>query len=455
MDTVREPAVAGYFYPEQAARLKRVVDGFLDEAGEPEWGYSRMVLAPHAGYEYSGKFAASAYRAVDPKTKRVVILGPAHRVALEAMALSGAHWHRTPLGMVPVDEELTSRFMRLPGVITLPLAHAEEHSLEVHLPFLQRQIEGEFAVVPVAGGRVDPRKVAELLKVAWEDPGTTILISSDLSHYFPERVATVWDLATIQKIGEGNGIIVPTQACGAYPLSGAVRFADQQGLTARCLSRGTSADTDAGEDQVVGYASMAWYPGVVRQYFQDSFMEELPEIAHRAISGEFEEQETKLPDLPVNPDFGGVFVTITIDGQLRGCIGSFEGGGDLVELVRQNAVEAAFFDPRFPPLTQAELGWIETEVSVLTPPVPLNEAEGRTMAEEEILSRLLPRVHGVLLQKGKLSATYLPQVWDGLPDPGHFLRSLKEKAGLEADYWGPDIIISTYRAYSFLRGASG
>ena len=158
MEITRQPAVAGLFYPAEPTELAAQVDALLDEA-MPAAEYSRAIIAPHAGYVYSGPTAAHAYRALDPKTKRVLILGPTHRVGIEGMALTGADLHRTPLGVVPSDIEITDALEELPDVIVAPVVHAQEHSLEVHLPFLQRYLDGPFTVVPVEGRGGDRKSV--------------------------------------------------------------------------------------------------------------------------------------------------------------------------------------------------------------------------------------------------------------------------------------------------------
>lgn len=258
--SIRPPAVAGYFYPADERILASEVDQHLEAVPEELRGepYVRAVLAPHAGYEYSGATAAIAYRQLDPETKRVVLFGPTHRVPTLGLALSGAAGHATPLGTVPEDQELAASLATLPGVQTLPAVHAEEHSLEVHLPFLQRYLRPGFTAVPVAVGDAPAETVAAAIARAWEEPDTAIIISSDLSHYLPDAVARQVDAAALEQIAAAAGTLGPLQACGAYPLSGMMEFARNRNLSAKILFACNSSDTAGDRDRVVGYAAAVW-----------------------------------------------------------------------------------------------------------------------------------------------------------------------------------------------------
>lgn len=258
MTTVRPAAVAGTFYPAAAGELATMVDGLLDAVrpGEP---VKAMVL-PHAGYVYSGSTAALGYaalRAGGAAITRVLLLGPTHRVRVRGLALPGVDELATPLGRVPVAADLVVRALELPGVVVAPLVHAAEHSLEVHLPFLQRCLP-QASVLPLAVGEAAPAMVARVLDALWGGPETLIVVSSDLSHYHPYQQANLIDARTIEQVLALAGPISHEQACGATPLNGLLVAASGHGLRPRLLGHCNSGDTAGDRQRVVGYAAIAF-----------------------------------------------------------------------------------------------------------------------------------------------------------------------------------------------------
>ncbi len=252
--TVRSPAVAGQFYPAQPARLKRMVSELLD-AVSPESVPAAGYVVPHAGYIYSGSTAAHAFAALalDPPA-RILLLGPTHRVYADGLALSGADGFETPLGVVRTDPELVAVLQESPSVHVRPDVHAEEHSLEVQLPFLQVVAPG-VPVVPVAVGAAEATTVADVIEVALGLPGTLLLVSTDLSHYHAYVDAAVLDADTIERIIALDRTIPPDRACGAYPLNGALVAAQRHSWAPELLSACSSGDTAGTRDTVVGYAA--------------------------------------------------------------------------------------------------------------------------------------------------------------------------------------------------------
>ncbi len=265
---VRPAAVAGRFYPGDAASLAAEVDEMLAAASESkDVGSGRRpkaLIVPHAGYVYSGPIAASAYRllAGHPKPTRVVLIGPAHTVALRGLALPDATAVETPLGVVPLDAEGMRRAAALPQVVVSAEAHAREHSLEVQLPFLQRVL-GAFTLVPLVVGQASPTAVAEVLDALWGDDDTLIVISTDLSHYLPYASARALDEATARQILAGDGSFAGEQACGAHGVRGFLISARGHGLAPRLLDLRNSGDTAGDRRRVVGYASFAYTPEVM------------------------------------------------------------------------------------------------------------------------------------------------------------------------------------------------
>jgi AmmeMemoRadiSam system protein B len=252
--------VAGRFYPAERRQLEASVDRFLGEARGARLDVApKALIAPHAGYVYSGPIAGSAYaQLAGLAIERVVLVGPAHFVPLRGLAVSGAEAFTTPLGEVPIDDAARSRILRLPQVRLLDAAHAEEHSLEVQLPFLQRVL-GPFSLVPLVAGEATDAEVAEVLEELWGGDETLIVISSDLSHYYDYDTARQLDAATTRAIEslEPQGL-GPDSACGRVPVRGLLLAARAHRLRARTLDLRSSGDTAGPRDEVVGYGAYAF-----------------------------------------------------------------------------------------------------------------------------------------------------------------------------------------------------
>lgn len=255
MPTIRPPAVAGLFYPGEAAELQQMLQTFI--TGKAADGTPKMLIVPHAGYIYSGAIAGSAYAHLQQATGicRVVLLGPSHRVALRGMALPSVDAFTTPLGSIPIDRALRDSIARLPGVVIHDVPHAQEHALEVQLPFLQATLGDHFTLLPVVVGDTPAPVVAAMLEAVWGGPETLIVISTDLSHYLPYDTARRVDANTSGLIEACNTAIHPEQACGASPLNGALLTARQHGLRVHCVRLANSGDTAGSRDRVVGYGA--------------------------------------------------------------------------------------------------------------------------------------------------------------------------------------------------------
>lgn len=259
MGGIRYPAVAGLFYPADARELRETVQGYLKKVGQPrDARLPKAIIAPHAGYVYSGPIAASAYKRLLPLRgviTRVVLLGPAHRVAVRGLALPGAASFMTPLGSIEVDHDITETLTALPQVAVNSATHAEEHSLEVHLPFLQ-EVLGEFRLVPLVVGEASADEVAEVLETVWGGEETLIVISSDLSHYLDYDAATALDRKTSNAIEALEyEQLSHDQACGRIPVSGLLRLARKKGLQGETIDLRNSGDTAGSRDRVVGYGA--------------------------------------------------------------------------------------------------------------------------------------------------------------------------------------------------------
>jgi AmmeMemoRadiSam system protein B len=257
MENVRQPAVAGQFYPGTAEPLQEMLTEFLEDI-TPTDLVPKAIIAPHAGYIYSGPIAASAYAHLGDAgetIRRVVLLGPAHRVSVQGVAASSADAFATPLGTIPVDKAAVSAIVKLPQVQFRDDAHAFEHSLEVHLPFLQNLCD-DFSIVPLAVGGASTAEVAEVLEALWGGPETLIVISSDLSHYHDYETARQMDSATSKAIEDLRlEDIGREQACGRVSIQGLLQVARDRGLKACTVDLRNSGDTAGPRSQVVGYGA--------------------------------------------------------------------------------------------------------------------------------------------------------------------------------------------------------
>lgn len=260
MPSLRPAAVAGLFYPADPAQLGADIDAYLAQARPPAAaGPIKALIVPHAGYVYSAPIAATAYAALAPQAgriRRVILLGPTHRVAVRGLAVPTVDSFATPLGPLPIDAEARQRIADLPQVVADDGTHALEHSLEVQLPFLQRLL-GPFTLLPLAVGAASGEAVAQVLERLWGGEETLILVSSDLSHYQPYAEAERLDQATCARIAAARADLAPREACGAIPINGLLLAAARHGLRPRLLDRRNSGDTAGDRERVVGYAAFA------------------------------------------------------------------------------------------------------------------------------------------------------------------------------------------------------
>lgn len=454
MTGVRPTAVAGQFYPGDAGVLARTVRDLLAEAGD-DGPVPKAMIAPHAGYVYSGPVAATAYARLRPARDvitRVVLVGPTHRVPMLGLAAPTVDAFATPLGEVPVDREAVERILALPQVGAFDMAHAPEHSLEVHLPFLQ-QVLARFSIVPLVAGDASPDEVAEVLEALWGGPETLILVSSDLSHYYDYETARRMDGATTQAIeGLRPEDIAPEQACGRVPITGLLTVARRRGLICATVDLRNSGDTAGPKDRVVGYGAYLFLEGGGAAGRREEEDDERLRTRHgrtllTVAAASIDYGLDRGDALPVAkgefpPELRAdraSFVTLKVDGDLRGCIGSARAWRPLVEDVAENAFRAAFRDPRFAPLSADERDRLGISISVLTPPVEIP-----CRSEQALLGMIRPGVDGLILEDGKQRGLFLPAVWETLPEPKDFVRHLKAKAGLAPDHWS-----ASTRAYRF------
>jgi len=458
---VRSPAVAGQFYPESAALLKLAIGKFMHDALPAQAQEPLAIVVPHAGYIYSGQICADGYNQVANRDYEVVvILGTNHTTAgLRKIALYPGDGFRTPLGTAPVDGTAVAALLAAsPDCVADAAPHVREHSVEVQVPFIQ-VLFPRATIVPAIAGEADAalfsRFGAVLAKVL-KGRRALIVASSDLSHYpsaadaelvDQQTLAAITSLdpaqlhATIQMQKTGHLPGLDTSACGEAPIMAAMAAAKNMGAAGgRVVSYANSGDLPIGErERVVGYGAVVLGSGLkpaqekvstvsaVSKTLTPADKKALLALARETITRYLTMQMIPLPRgfTPAAMEQRGVFVTLKKNGNLRGCIGRMVPDRPLAILVGMMALQAALQDHRFRPVTLDELTKIEIEISVLTPMQPVSGPREIEVGRD-----------GVLFQKGRASAVFLPQV---APEQGwgreEMLRNLCEKAGLSADAW--------------------
>jgi len=448
----REAAVAGQFYPAGSAALAAFVDAALAAGGgKKPAGEIVAVLAPHAGYEYSGKMAGLAYKFIDDSYDTVVILATAHTESVKGAALLASDYYETPLGRVQPDKELAAALMKAsPLFEDRPSAHAREHAVEVQLPFLQRKLKKPFLLLPAVlntGDLASLRKIGAVLAAALRGRKALIVISTDFSHYPARETAAaadgtmllamrsmdpelVWTAARMLDEKKAPGL--ETSACGEAAVEAGLEAARDLGAASfqplKISDSYSENPGGTGPGRVVGYISGVFTKAGVADQLKLSPAQGAAVLkeARRTLETYFAGKEMPA-GLAADPRLnlpGAVFVTLTSGGHLRGCVGTVEPALTLRDAVRYAAYSAALRDGRFQPLTAKELPAVRLEVSVLSRLKPAAPAE------------IKPHVHGVVAAADGKSGLFLPQVWEQLPVKKDFLGELcAQKAGLPRDCW--------------------
>lgn len=479
-ENIRQPAVAGRFYPGNATELSRMADHYISSAATvPVEGTPVAFIVPHAGYIFSGPVAGYVYTLLKNKDiKTVVIIGLSHRYPLKGASIITEGSFRTPLGLVPINEALCKKLMEESSLIEhIPEAHTMEHSIEVQLPFLQR-IFKHFSIVPILIGNPSLsvcREIGQAIADTIRNKNIIILASTDMSHY-PEyseavrvdqeaiKALKTMDPLTLQsKINLLMSKNIPNLSCvfcGEGAVYAAMYASKALGAQkATILKYANSGDTAAGnKDSVVGYLAAVFTtdkkeePPMKEKKTQKETFSIKPEnqkvllqVARKSIVAFLKEK--KLATVSARGDqeleqTAAVFVTLTKNGTLRGCIGTTEARYPLIDAINQLTVSAAFQDYRFPPVSADELDDIHIEISVLS---PLKKIQSH--------KEIQPDVHGVVVKKNSRSGLFLPQVWEHFPgDKEAFMDELcSQKAGLPRDAWkkDKDVELSIFTVFKF------
>jgi len=452
---IREPAVAGTWYSDNPDILSKEIRRYLGNAKKESAGGRVVALvAPHAGYQYSGAVAASSYKLVEGETfETVVVVAPSHRALFKGASLYDRGGFRTPLGIVPVDAELSKKMMEKQKFIQfLPEAHSQEHSLEIQLPFLQIALK-PFKLVPIVMEPYWSWETCQSLAAAMSETvrGKNVLLiaSSDLSHFHSYDKAVGLDKIVLNHIErfdpEGLNRDLKggrCEACGGGPILSIMLAAKALGADkGKVLKYLNSGDVMGDKSRVVGYGAGVFYrtSGGTEKMKEEKrkvgvdlgLNDQEKKTLHQIVKAVVESKAKGKPvpeinvETPTLKENRGAFVTITRKGQLRGCIGYIEGRGPLHRTVEEMAEAAAFKDPRFGPVTERELPDLEYEISVLTPLKKIIDVDEIEVGK-----------HGIYIKKGWNSGLLLPQVateygWDRQT----FLDHTCQKAGLSVNAW--------------------
>jgi len=462
----RIPAFAGQFYPGTEQALKNQLKQLFDSAKATpgERAPLRAIIAPHAGYVFSGQVAASAFNQIPENHiyQKIFIIGSSHQYHFNGAAVFNAGNYETPLGDVRVDTDLATSLVNAENLFTPNSeAHEYEHSLEVQLPFLQYKLQHNFSIVPIVMGTHDPaecKKIAEALE-PYFTPENLFVISSDFSHYPEYEDAVEVDLSTANAICSNDpehllAVIrehrqkkinhLATSLCGWTSVLTLLYLTQKKNMEFKKIEYQNSGDKApyGDRDRVVGYWALAAFEKEMPLQLTKEEQKELLEKARNAIGQFVRTGKREKPQAPRSQGALqqplGAFVSIYINKKLRGCIGSFAKENSLNDLVQQMAVSAAC-DPRFHAPAPDELDDMQIEISVLSP-----------LKKIDAIDEIKPGTHGIYIKKGFQSGTFLPQVakktgWSLEELLGHCAR---DKAGLDWNDW-KDAEIFTYEAYVF------
>lgn len=444
----KEPVFAGSFYPADAEELTNQLESYKKEI---DFLYkSKAVIVPHAGIHYSGYAAMAGFQHLD-FNETIFIIAPSHHHSFNNIALPEYTYFDTPLGSIEVNNRMIRDIAeRFPCLIS-NTPFDNEHSIEVLIPFMQnvfnpkiqnaldilKSFGKKFKIVPVLVGNCNYTLISDLISAYWEN--CSFVISSDLSHFYPIEECRQIDsyTATIIETGKLEFFQQP-QACGLAGIKGLVDFANNNDCSLIRTMMYNSGDISGETDRVVGYGSWFLSTETRNEIVEHHYSEYVLDIAKKSIVSALNQEEfvpTGIP--PVLLQYGASFVTLKLNGKLRGCIGSVYPNRPLILDIIDNARNAAFQDFRFEPLTEDELVNLEISISILSSIERIKFKD-----ERDLLSKIYP--HGLIIAERDKRAVYLPIVWEQLPEREVFLNSLKEKAGLPATYFS-----RTMEAYKF------
>jgi len=443
MKKIRPTSVANKFYPAEKKKLLAFFEEF-SQKDRHQYDYSsRAIIVPHAGYVYSGALAYEAFGYLSKNAQNVFVIAPAHYIFVEGIAISSADLWETPLGEIEVNQQINQFLQQTFGADFNDKAIEPEHSLEVQIPFVKYFLP-EAKIVPILVGDYDFEKISKIISHFWDDEGNVFIISSDLSHFHHDNDAKKIDRVTAEMIEtQDTTDFNPHQACGYLGILGLVDFAKKNNFSLIRVNLQNSSVTSGDKNKVVGYGSWFLHEGTKEKFVKDNFSQLLLEISHKSILSGLETGKPLQVNTSDHPEVlqqsGASFVTLELQGELKGCIGSIIANRSLIEDIAHNAFASAFLDTRFSALTRKEFEQIDIAISLLSAPYQMKFKD-----EADLLSQIVPNVDGIIIKDGAYKAVYLPSVWEQLPDKKLFLNSLKQKAGLSLTYFS-----KTFEAFRF------
>lgn len=436
---IRKSSVAGQFYSSSAEELSKKIESYTENFKKEANYESRAVIVPHAGHDYSGVIAARGYQYLRKNLETLIILSPAHRYAVESFVLPTDDAWQIPTGQVFIHKDITEKIKNMGGEYC-DEAFINEHSIEVQLPFI-KQYFSEANIVPVLIGGANFKTLSNIISAFWEDEKVGFVITSDLSHFRNKQEAMRIDNATadmIEKLAPEN--IMPEQACGYKAVSALVNFAKEKNYSLIRVGITDSSEKSGDITSVVGYGS--WYLAEKErtEFLKEHFSQIMLQIAKISIKSQLERINLKIENYPrALETFVPSFVSLFIEGNVRGCIGNVIGEEPFIVNLCNNARKAAFQDPRFTPVEAKEFEKLEMSISLLSAPTRMIFKD-----EADLLEQLRQNVDGLIIKDIGRQAVFLPEVWQTIPDKKQFLNTLKQKAGLMPDWFS-----DTFEAYRF------
>lgn len=444
MSKIKQPSVAGMFYPGDKDELLKIIKYFAEHASKGYPYTTRAAIVPHAGYEYSGQLAFNGIQHLDADVENVFIFAPAHRTPVDGAVLSSYDEWMTPMGNVAISHDFNEDLIKNFGLKYLDEAFSSEHAIEVQIPFLQSHLK-KFKIIPILVGQENPDIIRDIIFKFYDNKKNAFIISSDLSHFHENFKAKEIDSLTAQMV-ESRDLSEFTyeQACGAAGIYGLVAFAAKKDFSLIRVGMWNSGEVTGDNSRVVGYGSWLLYEGSKNKFIEHFFRDYTINVVKKSIEYTFDFGKKMsagiLDYVPeVFREMGACFVTLEIDGNLRGCIGSIIATRPLIDDLVLNSYNAAFSDSRFNPLERFEFENVKVAISLLSTPVKMDFKD-----ESDLLSQIVPNTDGIIIQDRGYQAVYLPSVWEQLPNKVEFLQSLKIKAGMSPQHFS-----NTFEAYRF------
>lgn len=419
---------AGTFYPENKNELINLIETF--RINTPKY-FSRAVIVPHAGYIYSGKLTAKGIQHINPNVKNIFIFAPSHYARVFGSLKCSYSAFETPLEPIQVNIDLLSQLNDIVDCELSDEAFEKEHSIEVLLPLIKYFLP-KSKIIPILYGCEDFKNISKIIEHFYGNEENAFIISSDLSHFYPEKDAYKIDNYTAKMIEENNTKDFEIeQACGAVGICGLIDFAKNNDFSLIRIGLINSANVSGNSSRVVGYGSWILYEGEKNKYLKEFYRNLIIKICKNSIMSGLQLGNADIENYDcVLEENGASFVTLEINENLRGCIGSIYAFRPLISDLMKNAHAAAFSDTRFKSLTKEEYNYLDIKVSLLSKP---KRVEFST--QKELIDSITPLKDGIIIRDGQLRGVFLPDVWEMLPDKKTFLEELKLKAGMDKNYF--------------------